>query len=1463
MHEKLTDILETKWLEKIENSLSAHGIETRMEKDGDRKWFFTCTCDETRAEKARHIFEKEGAECVSTEKGVDCTVCMPKPVFCTYAPEDEEEIRNEKISAARSAVEALPNAVYEDTEDGLIIAVLPPYVPSKAGNITKYRDYQHRTAETLAAGYDLSDVFKYMLIDSPTGSGKSTILTLLYLILKEKDPELKMIVSTTQHSLVRNILDSFQSMDGVKAVTFKGIEKLVEGFFDDKDGGLETRYQGVTQEGLDLLDEMFKIKKLKALMDIKKSEALEQDLKDKQAEYRQLIRDIRDKWSFIHSRWGRTDSADEEYETPSFGQKDADKAEKEEKLSALTRLYKQAEQLLNSVCWDVSGEQAEDHCKVLEEKGSLPEKKELDAFKKEIRRRFYTEKMQQINDRYRTLLVLFPDLQYELSDVIIVTHAKSVRGILNKRSLDLANTSREGEARHIVFVVDEMEAWRDEYEKKSIQEAVKNSVDMLSFVNTIHSCVEKGYFSNKKYEIVSGDGKHENKAQKNAEKLKDLMKEVFGAFNYEPRMHLADYPNEEKRSLPRITSCGTYLIQNVPKNLDVRTDPETMEVFVIKPSQTSAEKTKEGSGEEGKDGASKKDCKNTGFVAFVRKMDGIIQMFVGTVREAVNGLHQLHNLGIQSEDFESTLGTVLHQLAIEPGVGGRAGFIRRNMFPRHGVRWVSQDTPHPYRLGISHTILRPRLPSGRDVYLYFFKIDRFADAAMADITYNVKFTYLMSGTGWLAGQNNLDDRFLDAETGRFLPDRSVTEEIHDGYMAWKSTQYQGTEFIVDRVSGRDFSAASKDAKNKQDRFHSERLSTCAEFIARHMSHMKEKGIDGGTGGLIFPSWTLKENDINTIRTEVRQHGADPDNVILLSLEKGKVYEWVSDGERLKHRLYDGTELVDDTQVVKTVKGKFTYVLTAYRSGTRGYNIAFAKEGEDRLYDASGIWLTAVTNILPGVDKQETDAPRQETVFDFQKKMATALEIHAKSVHAMNLREGTINPQAMKGVEGRIKQILTGEDVPKDIYREDIWSPYKLQGTSEILQALGRLRNNKKEPVIYIALDSIIFGKTFLREEHLDPDRLSYEAAQVYDRLPDLWRGYEAETREGTFTAWEIEKNIIEKSERIIRGDIPRYKKQLAGRLTEPERVEALHCLERRVRDYEFTKKRSLYMNTVLFPYPYREHGESSRNLGIPSIWLSRLKGKDLSPFTYYSRRTADGTEFSTARIPGQAYITPSTGDIVPVIRMFSHFCRDELKKGMPELMNSETLQLMEQKDMFPYPVFANPYGYDLFIGEFGEQIFDAVMDHARRAGTTELTVSPMPILQYEDYDKVIYNGEVLKGYVNVKYRIDSDFEVEKDPKFYIDKAMRIPVKGEIPLLYIDIRPFGDTVVDKVFAESEEEGILSDTVREANKVLRKAGKSIAVIVMKPLTRKDMSASSDRIKEVINERIIQRINKYFGG
>ena len=1425
MHKRLRRILKTERIGEIENRLAAAGIKTETEKTEDGSWIFRCTGDAGQTEKAGRILEKEGAECTAGGGGIEGVLELPEPVFSTYSPEDGKE----KIEKAKNCVKDIPNAVCEETDDGLLIAVLPYFVPYKAGNIARYRKYQHRTAETLAAGYDLSDIFRYMLIDSPTSSGKSAILALLYLVLKEKDPELKMIVSTTQHSLAGNILDSFRSMEDVRAAAFKGIEKLAGEFFDNTDKGLETRYQGVEQEGLDLLDSMYRIMAVKSLGDFKKDKVLERELQDKRAEYTYLIRDIRDRWALICARWGAAGK--------DACLNDAEKEEREEKAGALARSYKRAEKILNDACWKASEKEAEDRCRSLAAKEDLSEKNELDAARKDISCELYKEKMQLIDDRYKTLLLLFPDMQYELCDVIVVTHAKSVRSILNKRSMNLArDISRDGEGGHIVFVCDEMEQWREEYETSSIREAVKNSVDMLSSVNTIHSITEKNYFSNKNYEITNKNGERENKAEKNAERLKDLMDEVFETFNYEPNMHMADFPNEGEDPLPRITSCGAYIIQNVQKDLDIRTDPETMEVAVSRPEVLPGKKGKG----------------NTGFVVFVQSMDRIIQFFIGTVREAAAGLNQFHNTGIQHEDFEATVGTVLHQLGIESGTGGRAEFIRRNMFPRHGVHWVSQDTPHPYRIGISHTVLHPRLPSGRDVYLYFFKLDRFADAAMADIIYNVRFTYLMSGTGWLAAQNNLNDRFLDKETGRFLPDRAVTGQIHEDYMAWKGAQYRNTEFIIDRISG----------EEKFNDYRKARLETCALFITRHIGRMEEKGVDGGTGGLIFPSWSLTAGDIEFLRARLRWYGTDPDRVILLSLEKGKINEWHTDNGNPEQRPYAGAETVDDTQVVKTVSGRFTYVATAYRSGSRGYNIAFSKEGEDRLYDASGIWLTAFTNIIPGIEDMEGGG-RLETGLDFRKKMARALEINAKYVHTMILREGTISRQGMAAAEKRIKDVLSGQPVPKDIYKEDVWSPYKLQGTSEILQALGRLRNNKKEPAVYIALDSIIFEKMFLREEHLDPDRLSYEADQVCARLPELWRGYEEESQEGTFVDLNNEKKIYENSRKLIRIEIPKYKKQLADGHSAAEQAEALQSLKWRVHDYEFVKKRAMYMNTAVLTYPRWEYGEKSRDLGIPSIWLSRLGKKDIPPFAYYSRRTEKGTEFSLARIPGQAYLAPSTGDIVPVIRMFSHFCRDSLKERMPELMNPETLRVMEQKDMFPYPVFAGRYGYDLFIGEFGELIFDAVMDHARKEGMTELTVRPMPISQYEDYDREVCSGSSLRGYINVKYRLDADFETEKDPKYYIQKAMRSPMKGEILLLYIDIRPFGDTEADKVFTGSEGEGIFAGCIRDANRKLKKEGKSITVIAMKPLTAKDMYAPSGRIKEAVIEKIVQRLNKYFGG
>ena len=46
MHKALNNILEAKWLERIEDNLSGHNIEVSKEKKDNGKWIFICKGDE-------------------------------------------------------------------------------------------------------------------------------------------------------------------------------------------------------------------------------------------------------------------------------------------------------------------------------------------------------------------------------------------------------------------------------------------------------------------------------------------------------------------------------------------------------------------------------------------------------------------------------------------------------------------------------------------------------------------------------------------------------------------------------------------------------------------------------------------------------------------------------------------------------------------------------------------------------------------------------------------------------------------------------------------------------------------------------------------------------------------------------------------------------------------------------------------------------------------------------------------------------------------------------------------------------------------------------------------------------------------------------------------------------------------------------------------------------------------------
>ena len=145
-----------------------------------------------------------------------------------------------------------------------------------------------------------------------------------------------------------------------------------------------------------------------------------------------------------------------------------------------------------------------------------------------------------------------------------------------------------------------------------------------------------------------------------------------------------------------------------------------------------------------------------------------------------------------------------------------------------------------------------------------------------------------------------------------------------------------------------------------------------------------------------------------------------------------------------------------------------------------------------------------------------------------------------------------------------------------------------------------------------------------------------------------------------------------------------------------------------------------------------------------------------------------------------------------------------------------------------------------------------MMQEAKEQSMTALTVSPMPLLQYEDFDFMLETNNGTSGYVNVKYR-NTSFEPERKPELYVEKLMRSPLHGTIRLLYINMLPEGKNVEEQL-------GEDNPLVMKVNKELEKYGKKMEVFLISPFCEYDLYGHPDTLVRIIGDTI-KKLNAFF--
>ena len=1232
---------------------------------------------------------------------------------------------------------------------------------------------------------------RLVFFDTPTASGKTHVFYPIFEEIKKIDPETKYIISTAQTRLAEAVFEEFSRKDGLYAIHLKGTEKQLQTVREDP-----KRLDNAIRCCLDRITASYGGARSK------------KELTDKKAEFEQHITGAVNDAGVIAVMDKNDNDGNAAVKRVKENLLDA-------RRSSLRSHYVAAEKILNNALRTIAAGNAAILCE-----NTDGTEKELKKIRKKETDRQYLEQLRCLP---KDIEWLFPDIRYELADVIVLTHAKLHRSILTKRRMVLSEIGYQKEGKHIVLVMDEAEVARDSYTDLVIRQAVTSETDLLPLLNRIHNALDGGFFDNPEYRYTGRDGLSFD-ASVAAQALKERYEAFREKYKYVPNMHMADIVQDES-SVPKIVSCGEYSVTRDGKYSYIKTDTDGQAVYL------TDEKA------EGK-----------GLSSFVSDARGIIRRFIGCCRTATRALNNNRMEAGRFEEPYETAGSVVYRIFGDKD-SAMSEYVTDNIRMRFRGKAGQDEEWTLYRSDTSYTRVRPGTQYGGDVSLRHATVPQFPEANMEDIISNIRFTCLVSGTGWLAAGNNYDRAYLGRQYPGCIPSREAMQKIHEGYMQWKEEQYRraGTEFVIERISD---SGRFPDYRDRD-------LEVISLFIRNHIRHLNTHGVYGSSGAFIFPPRKLDASGPKLI-SMLREQGTDTDRIALLTLQKGEVKELMPDG-RIVTLGGDRVSCDGDTIIIDTGDGRYYYVITAHRSGTRGYNVAFTDEAGG-CCDASGLCLHELTNIIP--QKEELKAgkeydPGTEDMNNTERVLRTNM-IYA---HQMMLRDGKIDPELMAHARWMLQMLsFTGARISKDIYREDPWSPYKLQGTSELLQALGRIRNNRKPPVLYMGLSTGIFLKQMLREETLRPEYLSYEAVRLYEQLPALWREYEKET--GAVGEECIVQEARKEAERsrtqknILKKALPEAKKTAAA---DPG---AIGKLESVVRDYEAAKKQAITLG-MRFSTDYNR-----QNLLTGGLWLSgrdagggrkKVRTQDyISPFTYtsYWDEKEKQTVYHMKQQRGKQYLTPHRMLLTETVGMFASFCGEKMNANMPEITDKALLGAMKENDRFPYA--PSKYCIDVLCGEYGERLFRSVMQEAAERRMTALTVSPMPILQYEDFDCMLETGDGVAGYVNVKYRDSADyrdlgFPLEKKADLYVEKVLRSPISGTVRLLYINMRPRMNRY-ECLFTEEN-----NATVRKVNKALAEHGKKIEVFAISPFAESDMY-SPEAAAEAIGDTV-KKMNVYF--
>ena len=1084
-----------------------------------------------------------------------------------------------------------------------------------------------------------------------------------------------------------------------------------------------------------------------------------------------------------------------------------------------------------------------------------------------------------------TIKQYFQDLTFDDANVVVLTHAKSMWSILPYRKYYLTDIpevdpvrvedgegnqergqgqgeddENAGGGKNTILVIDEVEKFIETYDNSILENAKKSYVDFVKYAASVtavsHSYLLTIYMDNADSAIrYAEERKEKNKnnqklvnyiGQKENE-LKSCLKQAqssYGQFikqadanqdkylGYQVQFCIDQVEDWSKKQLPRYTALnGRFYNPDKKAFCHVRQERYGKCVYL--------------NDEEGDADYS--------ITEFVKDTHALFSSFFGYLRHAV----EMEVIGSQIRETQRkpmSRSEILNHMAEE---------IRFDTNPEKAFTINSVFQPRPilpnprnekmdwdwYESGVSQ--YRIRQAAGNIpglIRITAARIPQTGSAWLARCAQNTRITYLLSATLHLRSFYNADWDYLSRYCRIYTVRKDVLDAIQHHLFCVRDLESRDTEYQVAVLQppeglmavNQEDPGVDNPNKNPATRpLLKEYMQMAVNGIVRRQEELcrdLDKGNMGRDGQVlcdaecgvcfeaVLSSTFYREKSRKPLVDKSEIAVPDGYRLVFLQLDKSGVNEVSGATENITIKR-DG-----DTFTIGLPKKTIAFLMTAYRSGDRSYNVDIHSCGHQ--YSLAGMLVMKVTNLVPVSYDPRVEGSRIRKYYFHLEKNLDCLFLGLLQQRMTQL------PPLGTGLDTERSQnfpVLTGkqfafiekyaDDLSKrvlerkpsrfrqnDLYgRGEIYSSYKQTAQAYYEQALGRFRNGRRPPFALIAVEDGIITKHCFHPNMVEAP-YPYEAGRVLDYIRDSWQ-----PDNGNLPAVAYPGRQKKQHDRLykrIKASIPQYKLALSEPgLSREEREKLIGNLRNGIREQEGFKTESVDFTCTKLP-----GGETaaSSHVFIQETGDSRTRnqpgsqGETIEPFTMVStwyccdmdgaagdykpvRLISPGIDIPGKCLPRKEGQPFGIGELMKLLYVVSPV---EFSRQFPAI-SVNTLDKMIERNMFPYPPTYD--GYTTAKGEVGERVFEGLFHEIARISETPLRIVPSEAYPqvYEDFDYFVRVGDIIVGAVNVKFA--DEFTEERSGETRDKKIGRMKMlpgiadPDHLKAVYLEIMPTASNV----------------------------------------------------------------------